>query len=329
VSGSARDVAAALAARQSFILTSHARPDGDAIGSQLALARALERLGKTVVLVGHDPVPGPYRNFPGVDRIQLTGRADGAADAVVVLECSDLSRPEVSGLDRYFIVNVDHHLGNGMYGHVNWFDGSAAACGEMVADVIDALGVAWTPEIASHLYLAVATDTGSFRYGPLSARTFELCRRIAETGVDPAALSRQIFDSFGIGRVRLAGRMMAAMELHDDNRLAVLYLDDALLEACGATIDDTEGLVNQPLGAREVVAAALFKRQASGAFRVSLRSKGDVDVRAVASIWQGGGHRNAAGCTRTGDYDSVKRQMIEALTKAIDATRRPTPALRD
>jgi phosphoesterase RecJ-like protein len=321
VSGSAREVAAALAARQRFVLTSHSRPDGDAIGSQLALAFALERAGKTVTLVGKDPVPTPFRTFPGVDRISLSGRADVDADAAVILECSDLSRPEVAGLDRYFVINIDHHLGNAMYGGVNWFDGSAAACGEMVADVIDALGVDWTREIASHLYLALATDTGSFRYGPISSRTYEICRRIAETGVSPAALSQQIFDSFGIGRVRLAGRMLAAMELHHDNRLAVLYLDDALLESCGATIDDTEGLVNQPLGAREVVAVALFKRQAPGVFRVSLRSKGAVDVRGVASLWDGGGHRNAAGCTVRGDYDDVKSRMAEALAKAIDGAR--------
>jgi phosphoesterase RecJ-like protein len=244
-----------------------------------------------------------------------------------VLECSDLSRPEVGGLDRYFVVNVDHHLGNEMYGDVNWFDGSAAACGEMVGDIIDALGVAWTREIAAHLFLAVSTDTGSFRYGPISARTFELCRRIAETGVDTALLSRQIFDSFGIGRVRLSGRMMAAMELHDENRLAVLYLDDALLAACEATLDDAEGLVNQPLGAREVVAAALFKLQPSGAYRVSLRSKGDVDVRSVATRWQGGGHRNAAGCTVHGEYETVKRQMVSALTGAIAAAATSDAAL--
>ena len=320
MSGSAREIAATLAARQSFVLTSHARPDGDAIGSQLALGLALERLGKTVTFVGHDPAPMPYRGFPGVDRIQITDRTDVQADAAVVLECSDLSRPEVTGLDRYFVVNVDHHLGNEMYGDVNWYDGSAAACGEMVADIIDALGVAWTQDIAAHLFLATSTDTGSFRYGPISARTFELCRRVAETRIDLAALSRQIFDSFGLGRVRLAARMMAAMELYSDNRLAVLYLDDALMAACGASIDDTEGLVNHPLGAREVLAVALFKLQPSGEYRVSLRSKGDVDVRRVAVRWKGGGHRNAAGCTVTGELAAVKQAMVAALVQAIDAT---------
>ncbi len=310
---SAAVVAAALRERQSFILTSHARPDGDAIGSQLALAFALDRLGKSVRLIDRDPVPGPYRAFPGTDRIELSAEATGQADAVVLLECSELSRPEVAGLEKYFIINVDHHLGNEMYGSINWFDATAAACGEMVADIVDALEVSWTREIAANLYLAISTDTGSFRYGSITPKTFEKCRRIAETGVDTAALSRLIFDSYSIGRVRIMGALLSAMELFHDNRFAVLHVDDALLAASGATIDDTEGLVNLPLGAREVVAVALFKRQADGVYRVSLRSKGDIDVRAVAARFSGGGHKNAAGCAVKGSYDALKKAFVDEI----------------
>jgi bifunctional oligoribonuclease and PAP phosphatase NrnA len=310
---SAAVVAAALRERQSFILTSHARPDGDAIGSQLALAFALDALGKSVRLINRDPVPGPYRAFPGANRIELSDRATVPADAVVLLECSELSRPDVAGLEQYFIINVDHHLGNEMYGSVNWFDASAAACGEMVADIIDALGVAWTREMAANLYLAIATDTGSFRYGAISPRTFEKSRRIAETGIDTAALSRLIFDSYSVGRVRIMGALIAAMELYHGDRVAILHVSDELLAANEATIDDTEGLVNLPLGAREVVAVALFKRQADGVYRVSLRSKGDIDVRAVAAKWSGGGHKNAAGCTVSGDYEELKKAFVEEI----------------
>jgi phosphoesterase RecJ-like protein len=318
VTGSVAQVAAAIRERRSFLLTSHARPDGDAIGSPLALAFALDELGKTVRLVSRDPVPAAYRPFPGTGRIEIVDRVDAVGDAVIVLECSDLSRPEIAGLDRHFVINIDHHLGNEMYGAVNWFDESAAACGEMVADVIDELGVAWTPEIGAHLYLAIATDTGGFRHGHLTARTFEACRRVASIGVDPAALSRQIFDSFGVGRVKLMGVLLGAMELHHSDQLAVLVFDDALLASCGATAEDTEGLVNLPLGAKEVVAVALFKRQPGDVSRVSLRSKGDVDVRAVADLWKGGGHKNASGFTITGPYAEVKRAVVAALTRAID-----------
>jgi bifunctional oligoribonuclease and PAP phosphatase NrnA len=317
------EVAAALSARQSVLVTSHARPDGDAVGSSLALALALERLGKHVTVVLRDPVPEPYRTFPGVDRIRLTDRVDEPADAAVLLECSDLTRPGVAGLARYFVINVDHHLGNEGYGAVNWFDPTVAACGEMVGDIIDALGVAWTPEIAAHLYLAIATDTGGFRYGAIAARTFEACRRIAETGVETAALARRIFDSFSIGRVRLTGAMLNAMELYHDSHLALLAFDDALLARCGATVDDTEGLVNIPLSAREVTAVVLLKRQDVSTFRLSLRSKGEVDVRAVAALWSGGGHRNAAGCTIVGAFAEVKAAIVTAMGRAIGAAATP------
>jgi len=317
VTGSASDIAAFLRARQSFVLTSHARPDGDAIGSTVALALALEHIGKRTTIVFHDPLPEPYRVLPGVDRILRAERTETEADAAVLLECSDPGRTEVAGLDRYPLVNIDHHLGNTLYGAANWFDPSAAACGEMVADIVDALGVPWTPALASHLFLAVSTDTGGFRYGPMTPRTFEVARRVAAAGVDVATLARQIFDSYSIGRVKLTGAILSAMELYHDDRFAVLALDDDLLRRCGATIDDAEGLVNMPLAAREVRASALFKRQGDNTFRVSLRSKEDVDVRQIAALWQGGGHKNAAGCTISGTLADAKAALIKAMAAVL------------
>jgi bifunctional oligoribonuclease and PAP phosphatase NrnA len=319
VTGSAAAVAEALRPHQSFVLTSHARPDGDAIGSSMALALALEALGKQTTVVLHDAVPAPYRVFPFIDRIVVADRFEGHADATVILECSEPSRPEVAGLERPVVINVDHHLGNTMYGTVNWFDVSAAACGELVAEIIDELGVTWTPEIASHLYLAIATDTGSFRYGPISPRTFEICRRIAVTGVQTSALSRQIFDSFSVGRVRLTGALLDGMTLHHGNRLAVLCYDDDILRESGATVDDSEGLVNLPLGAQEVVAVALIKQLAPDRYRISLRSKGAVDVRAVAGKWGGGGHANAAGFSMTGELHAIKESIVTAIGEALGA----------
>ncbi len=317
---SAAQVAEALKARQSFILTSHARPDGDAIGSQIALGLALETLGKTIRLIDHDAVPGPYAGFPGASRVEVTSRTTARADAVVYLECSSSDRPEVAGFNGQYAINIDHHAGNEMYGDVNWFDGSAAACGEMVADIIDALGVPWSRDIASHLYLAVATDTGGFRYGPMSARTFDVARRIALAGVDTAELSRTIFDSYGVGRVRLTGALLATMELHYGERLALLTLDDAMLAATGATMDDTEGLVNLPLGARDIVVVAMLTQQGRDRYRVSLRSKGAVDVREIAAQWNGGGHRNAAGCSIPGTAADVRNALVEVLGRAMSRT---------
>lgn len=319
MTGSAADVAAAIRRHDAFLITSHARPDGDAIGSQLAMAFALDALGKRVRLVNHDPVPGPYRGFPGTDRIVEAPAAEPLADlppdaeATIVMECGDLARPEVAGLERPVVINIDHHVGNTMFGSVNWFDASAASCAEMVADVIDALGVEWTREIAAHLYLGILTDSGGFRHGPISARTFQASARIAATGVSAARLAREVFDSFGIGRIRLTGALLDAMTLHHNNRLAVLYYDDDILNACGATSDDTDGLVNLPLGAKEVLAVALVRKQTDTQYRVSMRSKGDVSVRSVAMQHGGGGHVNAAACSIPGTRESVTAAVVTAI----------------
>jgi phosphoesterase RecJ-like protein len=227
-----------------FLLTSHERPDGDSVGSQLALALALDSLGKEVRIVNADPPPRPYRVLPAADRIEVARDVTGAFDAVVVLECGDLRRPGLQGLDRYRIINIDHHAGNGLYGAVNWFDESAAACSEMVLALIDALGVPLSREIATHIYLGILTDTGSFHHSNITARTFEICRRAAEAGVDAAAMAHQVYDTANVGRIRLLGTMLDRMRLEADGRLAVLYFDDTLLRELGATYDDTEGLIN-------------------------------------------------------------------------------------
>jgi phosphoesterase RecJ-like protein len=314
----------AILQRHSFLLTSHARPDGDSIGSQLAMAYALESLGKKVRLVNADPAPDHYRAFPGVDGIEIAPQVETEADAVIVMECSDLTRTGVEGLGGHFIINIDHHAGNRMYGALNWHDESAAACGEMVFSLIEALGVPLTHEIATHIYLAILTDTGSFHHSNITPRTFEICRRTVEAGVNPAIMARRVYDSNSFGKLKLIGALLDDMELVDGGRLAVLQMDDAVLAACGCTNNDTEGIINLPLTAREIQAVVFFK--ASGTeVRVSMRSKYDVDVRVVATAFGGGGHKNAAGFTVQGRLEDVRPQIVERLVRAVDEGLRTRP----
>ena len=308
----------AILSRQRFLITSHARPDGDSIGSQLAMAFALAALGKSVRIVNADPAPEHYQEFPGMDRIEIAPRVEHPdVDAVIVMECSDLSRTSVAGLEGQFIINIDHHAGNRMYGAINWYDLSAAACGEMVFDVIAALGVPLTPEIATHIYLAILTDTGSFHHSNITPRTFEICRQCVESGVNPAVMARRVFDSNSFGKLKLIGALLDDMELVDDGRLAVLHLTDEMLQSAGATNNDTEGLINLPLTAREIQAVIFFKIGADGVVRVSMRSKYDVDVRQVASAYGGGGHKNAAGFTAQGKVADVKNEILGRMVEAI------------
>jgi phosphoesterase RecJ-like protein len=308
--------------RSRFLITSHARPDGDSIGSQVAMAAALRALGKSVRLINRDAPPPAYLAFPGVAAIEVAASVDPREefDAAIVMECSDLARPGVAGLERFFLVNIDHHAGNTLYGAVNWFDESAAACGEMVADVIDVLDVPWTREIGTALYLAILTDTGSFRHGSMTARTFEVCRRAIDAGVDPVFLAQTVFDSSSIGKLKLIGALLAGMRIEADGRLAVLELSDALLTQTGTTVYDTDGIINMPFMASEIQAVALVRAEGTPQqVRVSLRSKGDVDVRAIAGNFGGGGHRNASGFTVTGDPAQVRERVIGLMRDALEA----------
>lgn len=307
-------------ARRRFLITSHARPDGDSIGSQLAMAYALRLLGKDVRVVNRDPAPPHYLMFPGVSQIEIADSVSGEFDALFVMECSDLKRTQVAGLERYFAVNIDHHAGNTMFGAINWFDVSAAACGEMVFDLIMSLGVGLTREIATHIYLAILTDTGSFHHSHITARTFDICRRTAEAGVDPAAMARNVFDSNSFGKLKLIGALLDRMELADNGRLAVLQLDDDMLQQAGCTHHDTEGLINLPLTAREIKAVVFFKLALPDEIRVSLRSKGSVDIRQVAQAFDGGGHQNAAGFTVHGPFQQLRQTIIDRVVAAIAST---------
>jgi phosphoesterase RecJ-like protein len=304
-------------ARQRFVISSHARPDGDAIGSQLAMAYALRHLGKEVRVVDKDKAPEPLAVFPGVAEIEVAPRVDDPGDAVIVMECGDLARTGVAGLERGFVINIDHHIGNTMYGAVNWFEVGAAACGEMVFDLVQALGVPLTREIAIHVYIAILTDTGSFHYSAISPRTFDICRRCVEAGVDAPAVARAIYDSNTPGRIKLFGAVLNGMALDATGRLATLYLDEAMMAACGAAPDDTDGLINFPLTAKEIQAVVFFKDAGPDEWRVSMRSKGDVDINAVAREFGGGGHKNASGCSASGQLEDLIKIFQQKIVAQV------------
>jgi phosphoesterase RecJ-like protein len=304
--------------RQRFLISSHARPDGDSIGSQMAMAYALRALGKHVEIVNRDPAPAPLMAFPGVPEIRVAERAEGDFDAALVMECSELARTGVSGLEQYFLVNVDHHPGNVRYGAINWFEAGAAACAEMVFDIIAALGVPLSVEIATHLYVGILTDTGSFHYSSITPRTFDICRQLVEAGVDPPKVARSIFDSNTLGRLKLFGSVLSTIELEDQGRLAVVSVDRAMAASAGGTYDDTEGLINLPLTVKEIQAVVFFKEIDADQYRVSLRSKGDIDVCAVAKQFGGGGHKNASGCTVSGTFAEVRADLVVRIAATIE-----------
>ena len=310
--------AEAIRSRQRFVIVSHVRPDGDAVGSQMAMAHALRALGKDVRTVSRDPAPPPLQVFPGVSDIEILDRVEDPGDAVIVMESGDLLRTGVSGLERGFVINIDHHVGNSMFGAINWFDVSAAACGEMVFDLIRELGVPLSHDIAVHLYVAILTDTGSFHHSNITPRTFEICRECVAAGVNPAAVARSVYDSNSLGRIKLMGAVLNRMQLASGGRLAIVSVDQALVRACDGTYEDTEGLINLPLTVREIQAVVFFKEVGPLDWRVSMRSKGEVNINAVAKEFGGGGHKNASGCNASGTLEHITSVFVDKITAQMD-----------
>ncbi len=318
-----RDVVARLQQARRVVVSSHERPDGDAIGSGMALTLALRALGKDARMAVSDVPPAYLQPFPGVGEVWVTTAVDDVFDAAAIMECSDLSRTGVTGLDRSPVLNVDHHPGNTRYGVVNWVDESAAACGELVYALIRALEAPFTADIATHIYLAILTDTGSFHFSHLSPRTFDIAARCVEAGAQPESIARIHYDSNRMARVRLFGSVLSAMAVDPSGRVAVLTITPEMAAAADGSYDDTEGLINFPLSVKEVEAVAFFKQDATpDRWRVSLRSKGAADVGRIAAGHGGGGHRNAAACRLQGEAGPLRDAMMAALVAAVDGADR-------
>jgi phosphoesterase RecJ-like protein len=302
---------------QRFVVASHARPDGDAIGSAMAMALAVRALGKHATVVTDAIPPVFLQPFPGVDGMHITTEITEPFDAALIMECSELARTGVRGLERSPVINIDHHPGNTLYGAINWVDESAAACGEMAYTLIDALGVPLSPEIATHVYLAILTDTGSFHFSHLSPRTYEIARRSVEAGADPQWIATTHYDSNSLARVRVFGAVMNAMEIVDVGRVALLSITRKTMADLAATNDDLEGLINFPLTVKDIEAVAFFKEVGDQEWRVSMRSKGNVNTGAIARQFNGGGHTNASGCSAKGSLEEIYKQFGQLLAEAI------------
>ena len=324
--GAARRVCEALLRYRRLVITSHMRPDGDSVGSSLALAWALRELGADARVVHRDRPPLQLADFPGVEDVEIGDAIPAGTEAVVVLECGDLSRTGLSGFDGLPVVNIDHHPGNTGYGDVRWFDGTASALAEMIFEIIAELGVPLTAGMATQLFVAVVTDTGSFRYPGVSPRTFSICARLLEAGADPVSTARRLYDSHTLGRLRLQGAVLRTLEIDASGRLAMLTLTDAMLAESGGAPDETDGLINLPLGVKAVQAAVFFKEAEHGQWRVSLRSKGDIDVGRVARGFGGGGHKNASGCTLEGPLERVRARILERMAPDVAAPAGTAPA---
>ena len=317
-------VAEALRSGSRFLVTSHRNPDGDAVGSMLGAARLLADSGREAVVFHPDPIPGPYRFLAGADAVvgspeEVTGGFEG----VVVLDVGERDRiAEVfpAGAAAAPILVIDHHMTHGELGDVVWRR-PASAVGEMLVELARHLGWPVSVEFAECAYTAILSDTGSFRYSSTTAGCLEAAAWLVERGVQPWKVASHVYEGWPCERLRLLGDVLGTLELSCDGRLASMVVDEAMLAVRGATVDMTEGFVNYGRMVAGVEVAALLRERGAGTFRVSLRSRGRVDVSSIAADIGGGGHPNAAGATAHGLLAEVRglvqRRVHEALA-AID-----------
>ena len=308
-------VVALIETKRRFAITSHIRPDGDSLGSSLGLYWLLRALDKDVEVIMRDAVPHAYQKLPGTEMVRVTPSIDREYDAVFVIECSDVTRPGLAELEKQLVVNIDHHSTTALFGDINWIDSTASAVGEMIYNLCKALGVRVTKEIAECVYTALITDTGSFHYSNTSERTFKVASELVRAGVKPAKVSQAVFANYPWSKIELLSEVLSTVRRDESGRVAWLVQTLAMQERAHASDEDGDGFVNYPMSCGDVEACAFFKETAPGTYRVSLRSKCDVNVARIAERFGGGGHRNAAGCTFNGTWEEAVQRIVGPLVE--------------
>lgn len=309
-------------AGQRFLLLAHLYPDGDVLGSQLGLGLALREAGRRADFACSHPVPEPFHFLPGAGEIQQWKEGRGDYEVVVTLDCPDPSR--VGGLlegcrqPGTRVLNIDHHGDNRRYGDVNWIEPSASATGEMVYDLLEAMGVPVTAEVAVNLYTAIVTDTGSFRYSNTSPKTFRIAARLVEAGARPADVALRLYETRHLAGLHLLGRILQQVETSPDGTIAWVVIDQSQTES--PDLLEAEDFITYPRSLHTAKVAVLF-RELAGAVKVSLRAKGEVDVARIAARFGGGGHPNAAGVVLKGDLAQAKGLVLGAVGEAVAQTR--------
>lgn len=305
--------------KNNFAITTHVRPDGDGIGSSLGLCWLLRSLGKAAEVIVSDGIPVTYHSLPGADEIVHVVEVEPSKyDAIFVIECSDVKRPGIINLDREFTVNIDHHSTCEHFGTINWIDPTASACGEMIYNLCKAIGGRISREIAECLYMALVTDTGSFHFPNTTDRTLKVASELIKAGVKPAKISEAVYNSYPWSRIELMSKVLGTVKRDSSGRVAWMRQTLEMRESSGMSDGDNNGFVNIPLAAKEVAASVYMREVRPQFYRVSLRSKGDINVARIAERFGGGGHKNAAGLRIEGDWDDCERIIVNALIDAVN-----------
>ena len=306
-------IAEAIRANDRFLVATHVRPDGDAIGSLLGMTFILRAMGRRADAFSKDPVPPEYRFLPGAGEILRECPDPSLYDAAVMVDCGEPSRvgTALSGaISRIpFLINIDHHSTSRPFGDIFWLDVSASSTCEMLYELCTGIPVPLDSDIATQIYTGILTDTGSFHFSNTTRRVLQVAERLAAAGAEPHYIAGEVYDSSSPQRLRLLARVLSTAAFHSENRIATAEVTQAMFSETGSSPSDTEGFINHLRSVKTVEIAALFREESDTTVHVSLRSRGMVDVSDFARKHGGGGHRNAAACRVTGPMDEVRARI--------------------
>ena len=313
------DAVAFLTKYDSFLLMAHVAPDGDTLGSCLALQKLLQQLGKQAWVVCDDPLPHLYAFLPGADGL-LAPDAAVDAQAFVAVDCADVGRTgsQWARVGERPSLCIDHHITNPGFADVNHIE-DCAATGELITLLYDAFGQPINPEVGACLYTAIATDTGNFAYSSVTPRTFALMGKVMESGFDLPECNRLIYRNQRLQKLRMTARTVENAKLYRDGQVIVATLSKAETEAVDGLKADAEGIIDSLRDVETVVVACFLREEGASEVKLSLRAKDRVDCAALAKVYGGGGHLRAAGATLHMSLAEAEAEVTKALLTAFDA----------
>lgn len=304
---------------QKIAILSHIMPDGDNIGSSLALYTALERAGKQVAYILDDEIPRTYRFLKNSDKTQRPG-TEGDFDLVIALDCGDVER--LGSAKRYlegrFVINIDHHISNTAFGDYNMVDSNASATGEIIYQIIRILGIPMDKDISECLYTAIVTDTGQFQYSNTTSVTHQIAGDLINNGVSAPEMYEKLYQNNPIEKIYLMKEALDSLEFYNNGSISCITLTKKQIEASGAKDSDSEGIINLAREIENVEVAIFFRELGDDGVKVGFRSKKVIDVCEIAKQFGGGGHVRASGCTVKGPIGEVKEKVVQAVINAFE-----------
>ena len=305
---------------QRFLITAHVRLDGDALGSELALRDILSRMGKTAVVYNQDPTPGNYLFLPGTADIIRTLPDLDTFDVMFVLDCSELERvgdeaSRIGSMKR--IINIDHHISNDGFCDIRLIDPHASSTGELIFRLAQALGEELSKKAATNLYTAILTDTGGFRYGNTTKEALIAAGHLVAAGADPQWISQNVYETNPVAKIKLLSRVLQTLAFDLDGFVGSLVVYQRDFAETGALPEHTDGFVDLPRSTEGTMISILYSEISDGRFKISLRSKDDVNIERVARAFGGGGHINAAACRIEGTIETVKKRLLDEIRASL------------